>query len=279
MTISEATSYGMEELEVVEITTAQLDSEVLLAYSLNVSRESLFIDPDLEIDTTLFFEYLSRRKKHEPVAYITNKKEFYGRDFFVDKRVLIPRPDTEVLIDKVLDLVKDIKDDEPNIVDLGTGSGAIALTLALEIKKSLVLGIDIEKGAIEVSKKNAELLNVSNVSIVRSNFFKELKLYDADIMIANLPYVPTTEKKEMMKDVLNFEPEKALFSGKDGLDHYRKLIKELKLNNIILKYLIIEIYYKQVESLQEMFLNSFGDIKIDIIKDLGARDRGLLIKF
>ena len=273
MTIREVIQNAVLELEARDITSAQIDAEILLAHSLKVDRSSLFIDSDLEIDTKIFDEYLKRRCKAEPVSYIIDSREFYGRDFYVDKRVLIPRPETEILIEEVIKYSKSLNHEEIKIVDLGTGSGNIGITLSLEIEKSQVLGLDNSSGAIEVAQKNSSLLNASNITFVKSDFFHEVNLYNVDILVANLPYVPLTEKKVMLSDVLNFEPKTALFSGKDGLDHYRKLIKTIKKSNINVGALFIEIFHTQGHSIEELFVSAFPNIKVSVINDLGGFNR------
>jgi release factor glutamine methyltransferase len=186
----------------------------------------------------------------------------------VNKNVLIPRPETETLVEEII-----------NIVDLGTGSGAIGVTLALELKNSEVLAIDIDKKALELAKENSQNLNVSNIHFLKTDLLKGLNLYDVDVMVANLPYVPKGDKRDMMKDVVDFEPHKALFSGKDGLDHYRRLILEIANNKMNLKALFLEIYETQAETLKNEFEKVFPKVSVGILKDLAGKDRIVRVLF
>jgi len=171
---------------------------------------------------------VKRRAKREPVAYILGRREFYGRDFVVDRRVLIPRPDTEVLIDEVLARLSD--DASGVVVDYGTGSGAIALTLAAERPGLSVLGLDISEDALSAARANADRLGLrERVGFVRSDGLSALPprfLNKVVALVANPPYVPEEDREGLMPEVRDHEPQSALFAGPDPLLHYRRLAAE-----------------------------------------------------
>ncbi|MAE68748.1 MAG: peptide chain release factor N(5)-glutamine methyltransferase [Candidatus Peribacteraceae bacterium] len=220
----------------------RLDAEILLADLLDKSREWLVAHPEGEIDTSGWEERIERRKNHEPVSYITNKQDFYGRDFYVDNKVLIPRPSTERLIDLFMDFLEDGEDrireldseiigtamklgdlaEAKTIVDVCTGSGCIAVTLALETDKRII-ATDISKDALDVAKQNAEKYGVTGrIDFRHGDLLEPIKdLKEPFIIISNPPYIP--EGNTLMSDVANFEPHLALFSGPDGRDAVVKI--------------------------------------------------------
>lgn len=225
----------------------RLDAEVLLAHHLGKTREWLMAHPEEEIDITGFTKMVDRRKLHEPVAYIVNNQEFYGRDFFVDERVLIPRPSTERLIDLTLDFLTDREDcirsldtkvigiarnfsersSVGTLVDVCTGSGCIAITLAQETDKKII-ATDISQDAFDVARINAEKLGVADRIDFRlgdgSDPIKDLN--EDFIVISNPPYIP--EDEPLMIDVSTFEPSLALFGGPDGSETVVKIYNSLK---------------------------------------------------
>lgn len=221
-----------EALQSAEIE--RLDAEVLLAYMLKKDRSWIAAHADQKIDIDTWSDLQARRKRNEPVAYITNTKEFYGRDFYVDARVLIPRPSTEGLVDLTRDILKnphnevreldtqvigvamvdDVSDIE-YIVDIGTGSGCIAITLALETNYSII-ATDISSDALDVAKKNAATYSVEDrISFKHGKGPLPLEgLQSPFLVVSNPPYIPEDEK--LAPDVSHYEPNEALFSGKDG---------------------------------------------------------------
>lgn len=203
-------------------TSARLDTLLLLEYVLQTSRATLLAHPEIDLPATTLTKLnalRSQRLDGVPIAYILNKKEFYGRDYLVNEHVLIPRPDTEHMID----LVKSLNFEAPRILDMGTGSGCIAITLALEVPHSKITACDISDEALIIAKHNAKALG-ARVTFKYSDLFSALTGKQFDIICANLPYVPDglVTSAEITK-----EPRLALFSGADGLDHYRQFFTQL----------------------------------------------------
>ena len=256
-----------------------IEAQTIIMYVLNINKIKLISDAlrelsQKEIDN--IEELINRRLNYEPLAYIINKKEFYGFNFYVDSNVLIPRPETEELIDLVLDYAKD----NISICDIGSGSGNIAITLKklfLEQNKSIdITAIEISKGATKVIKKNAlnilgdeKIINIINADAL--TFTPENKF---DIIVSNAPYVPLRDKDLLQKD-LDFEPQNALYSGYDGLDFYKSFL------SIIKKYLkdngafFFEIGYDQGEALIDV-CNSLDIKNVSVKKDLSGKDRFLV---
>ncbi|MBI3972083.1 MAG: peptide chain release factor N(5)-glutamine methyltransferase [Chloroflexi bacterium] len=260
MTRRDALRYGRARLTALESAvtdeTPELDAEVLLRHVLGISRADLYADPDRPITPdrrTAYEALLRRRAAGEPVAYLTSHREFMGLDFLVDRRVLIPRPETEALVERALEL---LPDGEPHLgqvqsakckvqseggcgshrgcglvaVDVGTGSGAIAISLAAYRPLLRVCAFDVSAGALEVARRNAERLlgeGQTRVTFVRAPLLDELNL-PARVIAANLPYIPTPALATLPKGVRAFEPHLALDGGPDGLDCYRALLDALR---------------------------------------------------
>jgi len=258
----------------------RLDAELILAYSLKKTREFILTHPE-KITTkkqeTAIKNNIARRIKGEPIAYITGNKEFYGLDFIANKNTLVPRPETELLVEEILKL----NPKNHIIADIGTGSGNIIISLAKNIKgKNSYCGIDISKKALKIAGLNAKKHKVDkkikfihgNLLEPLSNEFKNKKL----IVVANLPYLDIGWKnllKSSETKGLKFEPKIALYAGRDGLDTYRKLAKQLKLfgkqtkNDVVI---FCEIGHLQAKNMRKIF--SFAkDIKF--LKDLAGKWR------
>ncbi len=203
-------------------TSARLDTLLLLEYVLQTSRATLLAHPEIDLPATTLTKLNALRTQRldgVPIAYILNKKEFYGRDYLVNEHVLIPRPETEHMIDQV----KALGFEAPRILDMGTGSGCIAITLALEIPHSKITACDISEEALTIAKHNAKALG-ARATFKYSDLFSALTGKRFDIICANLPYVPEglVTSTEITK-----EPRLALFSGTDGLEHYRQFFAQV----------------------------------------------------
>tara|TARA_S200000501_G_scaffold335346_1_gene339957 strand:- start:24641 stop:25495 length:855 start_codon:yes stop_codon:yes gene_type:complete len=204
----------------------RLEIEWMLRSLLNCERLDLYMrfdEPLSGSQLSTLRGWVKRRSKNEPLQYITESCEFFGREFFVDTRVLIPRPETERLIDEAIKSIKHVR--SPNILDIGTGSGCIAITLAKEIKDSNVIGIDKSIGSLQVSKKNSAGLNVENVTFFEMDILNQYPKEKFDLVISNPPYVPKSEMSGLMNDVKDFEPEIALTDFDDGLTFYKRISK------------------------------------------------------
>ena len=206
------------------INSHELDAQIILSNIMGVAREFLIVNNRINVSRKIRKKYsyaLKRRINKEPVAYIIGKREFWSQDFIVNHSTLIPRPETELLIYKVLDFFKDRR---INILDIGTGSGCILLSILKELKSSTGIGIDISAKAIQTARVNSKKLNLINRSkfkVFNINEFNEGKY---DLIISNPPYISTKDIKNLSKDITNYEPLVALKGGIDGLDLIRKVI-------------------------------------------------------
>ena len=234
MIVSELISFGSSILKKRKIASHLLDSELLLSNILNEKREKLLLSTDTKIslkNIKTFNKLIKRREKNEPIAYILKKKEFWSKEFLVNKNTLIPRPETELLCESVIRM---FKNKDLHILDIGTGSGCIILSILSEIKKAKGIGIDISRKAIEVAKKNSSKLGLNNRIKFFSKSFEDFGSYKFDLIVSNPPYVKTSEINNLSDDVKRFEPKIALDGGKDGLDVIKKVIYK---SNTILKKL------------------------------------------
>lgn len=254
-------------------------ARILLANILNKPKEYLVINDKEELENELLEKYNTDIVKvlaGYPVQYITHHQEFMKLNFYVDENVLIPQPDTETLVEEVLKVYTDkYKDENVKILDLCTGSGAIAIALKKYIDKAHITAIDISDGALEIAKKNAEINEVS-INFIKSDMFE--KIADKyDIIVSNPPYIEKEVLKELPKEVQK-EPLLALDGGIDGLQFYREISNKAYkyLNN--LGFLIMEIGYNQKESVEKILKNEEKYRNIECIKDLSANDRVIKVQ-
>ena len=246
MNIQSAIIEGATILKNKSINSAKLDSEILLASVIEKDRKYLILNNDQNIqekNLIHFQKLISKRSFREPLAYLTNKKHFWNYKFFVTKDTLIPRPDTELIVEQILKLTK--SKNNMKILDIGVGSGCILLTILKERKNFYGVGVDISKKCLNISKINAKNLEVSS----RVKFFKsdvdKFDLGKYDLIVSNPPYIKKFDLKYLDKDVVNFEPKLALDGGLDGLSEIRKVIT--KSSELIKKNgkLILEIGFEQ----------------------------------
>jgi release factor glutamine methyltransferase len=227
MTRQQALERARELLTRHNIEDAALESEVLLSHVLKINRAQLLSEPEVELlkrHEETFKTFIKRRIKGEPHAYITAHREFYGLDFEVDKRVLIPRPETELLVEQAIEKAKNYPN--PVIVDIGTGSGVIAVSLAKNLPHAQIYAVDISKAALKVTERNCRKHQVEErVTLVRGDLL-ESSPEQVDIIVANLPYVLTGEVSKV--NTAGFEPDLALDGGADGLDAIRRLCRQAK---------------------------------------------------
>lgn len=247
-------SKSIQYLKKYNVENARLDAEYIFAHVLGVKRASLILNFDMEIseeNKNLIRKYIVRRGKYrEPLQYILKEWEFYGRTFKVAEGVLIPRPDTEILAEQCIILMKDFEN--PKILDIGTGSGAISVTLAKELPSSEVLGLDISDEALKIAVENRELNGASNLKFLKSDVFQHVKEKNYDLIVSNPPYIPVEEYNELMPEVKQYEPRMALTDGGDGYYFYRKISEEsmeyLKNGG----YLAFEVGYNQGETVSQL---------------------------
>lgn len=280
MKIKDILKKGIENLKENNIEEAQLKSRMLLSNILGKQKEYLIIHGEEEINekiTKLFFQKIELLKNNEPIQYIINNQEFMGLDFYVDKNVLIPQPDTENLVEEVLFIINNIKKDfeqrNMKILDLCTGSGAIAISLSkiLNSDKILVYGSDISENALKIAEENA-MQNCSKVVFFKSDILKNIsKTYKFDIIVSNPPYIET-ETIETLSEEVKKEPHIALDGGKDGFYFYREIIKEAKKYLNSNGYIAFEIGYNQREQVEKLlYENEYKNIYSR--KDLSGNDR------
>jgi release factor glutamine methyltransferase len=256
-----------------------LDSEVVLAHVLGVDKEYLFAHGNEEVEVflvNLFKKYLDRIKNGEPVSYITNSKEFYGLDFFVDKRVLVPRPETEMLVEEALQFLKSNEEEGKcfRVLDAGTGSGNIAIALAKNFDNQEVVALDVSGGAIEVARINIEQHSLEDkVQVYQSDLLEAIDDGENfDVIVANLPYIGRIKNNNVDENVEKYEPGAALFAGDDGLELYKKMFQQIADKNIGFKLFVGEFGFEQRKDL-EVLLDKYFDHGWKIKSDLTGIDR------
>ena len=267
---------GTEILKKNKIPNPQLDCEILLSNLINEDKKYIILNSKKILNlekTKKFKDLIERRKKGEPIAYLINKKDFWKDEFFVNKSVLIPRPDTELIIEQVLKMYS--KDSQLQFLDIGTGSGCILLSILKERPNFYGTGIDISKKSINVSKFNAKKLNLMN----RVKFFHSsvdnFKIGKYDMIVSNPPYIELLNLKYLEKDVVNFEPKLALNGGFDGFSKIRRVIK--KASNLIKKNgkFVLEIGFNQKNKVKTILKKEGFYVNITI-KDYGNNDRCII---
>ena len=278
MNTLELINEGSYKLKQSDITSHQLDSEILLSKVLNKTRENLLINLEENIDSKnvkKFEKLIRRRSLNEPIAYIIKKKEFWSRTFEINNDTLIPRPETELMIEKLVYIYKQKK---INILDIGTGSGCILISLLSELKQSNCIGIDISKKAIKIAIKNAKKNNQKNnikfLNRSLSNFYHK----KFDLIVSNPPYIRTRDIKNLDRSIKYYEPKIALDGGNDGLDVIKKVIYKsrefLKVNGS----LALEIGNGQLRKVSTLLLKNLYRIEYNI-KDYKNNTRCIVAKY
>lgn len=276
MKIKELLKTSIEDLKNIDIDDANLKAKILLAEVLGKEKEYLLIHDNDELEAKVIDTYnkmIERLKSGEPVQYILNKQEFMGLNFYVDKNVLIPQPDTENIVEEVIAITEVLKKtkNELKILDMCTGSGAIAISLAKYVENTLIYASDISTKALKIAEENSTR-NLVNVVFFKSDVFKNiLPAFQFDVIVSNPPYIETKVIPELSKEVRS-EPELALDGGEDGLKFYREIIKNAKEYLTENGYLVFEIGYDQRESVMTL-LKDNGYKNIYSKKDLAGNDR------
>ncbi len=275
MTLATALAQGKELLERGRIAVPKLTAEVLLCRALGREKVYLYSHPEhelSEVEWLHFGRYLHERLLGKPTQYITRRQEFYGREFLVTPDVMIPRPETEHLVEAVGEVARGTGRVAGNIVDAGTGSGAIAVTLALETEASVV-ATDISGAALAVAAKNAESLG-AKVQLVCCDLCAALGGGTMDVVVSNPPYVPNSEVETLQREVRDFEPRVALCGGEEGLDYYRRLAEE---GCRLLRpggWLAVELGIRQLDAVRAMLSGPWRGLRV--IEDLAGLPRVLL---
>ena len=275
MNALELINFGTNELRRKKIDTSRLDSELLLSKILDKNREEILINLEQKICQKYFLKYkqlIQRRSQCEPIAYIVKEKEFWSKNFLVSSDTLIPRPETELIVEK---LTKIFEEKKISILDIGTGTGCILISLLSELKNSKGIGIDISKKALRIAEKNSEQHGMKN----KIKFFHkslDSKFYQKfDLIVSNPPYIKKSEIKNLKEDVRKFEPRIALDGGNDGLDLIKKVIYKSKYILKVKGMLALEIGNEQFNKVSKILKKN--NFKIEhIIKDYKDNIRGII---
>ncbi len=276
MDIEKAINNGYQNLRYNNIKSALLDSELLMAEVINKSREYIVLNLDKKINKKDFLNFqkmISLRSKGKPIAHLTNKKFFWKHEFYVNKNVLIPRPDTEVIIEQVLKIYKN--KNKINFLDIGFGSGCILLSILKEFKDFKATGVDISNHALKVCRINAHKLGVKNRVKLFNSDIDKFSLGKYDLVISNPPYIKNLNLRYLEKDITDFEPKVALNGGLDGMSEIRKVIKK---SSELIKNggkLILEIAYNQKREVKQL-LERNGFYINSVIKDFSNNDRCII---
>jgi release factor glutamine methyltransferase len=277
LTVLESLELSTKYLEKKGVESARMNAELLLSHILECQRLDLYLrfnQPLNTSETDTYRNYITRRGEFEPYQYIIGEVEFYGLKFIVDENVLIPRPETEILIETILESIPD--GEEVKILDIGTGSGNIPISLAVNMSESKIISIDISESALKVAEKNRELHDLkSRIGFIKSDIITESleKYYSTfNIIVSNPPYIDKNEVKTLQNEITKFEPEIALTDYDDGLKFYREISKKsqslLAENGI----LFFEIGAGQAEDVKNIMANN-GFQNIEIKKDLSEIER------
>jgi len=263
------------------IEEASLDARLLISHIIPVTEIDFAINADQTVSNeqqNLIDVLVQKREKRIPMSQIFGEKEFWSLSFKVTRDTLTPRPDSETLIEVALNEFED-KNATLSILDLGTGSGCLLLTLLSELKNAIGLGIDVSTSAIKVANENAKNLSLNKrATFLKSNWFEKLsKTKKFDLIIANPPYIGLNEKPELAPEVCEHEPHSALFAGEEGLDDYRIIAADIAGYMSEKSIIILEIGYRQSSAVKDIFAQK-GFKNINLFQDLGGRDRCLLIR-
>lgn len=276
LSLKAAVKFGENSLAALGFDTPRLDAELILSWALGIDRIAIILLPEKELTSDEHVRYtqaIARRAQHEPVAYITGKKEFWSMSFFVTHDTLIPRPDSETLIDIA---ARKLTFDQPKLIlDLGTGSGCLLLAALQEFPHAHGLGIDQSTAAIAVAKRNAEHLDMADRAQFQTGNWTSGLDAKFDLILCNPPYIAETERATLPPDVVDYEPTDALFAGVDGLDAYQRIIPDMARLLSKTGIALLEIGHKQQGSVRK--IAGHAGFIVTAYKDMAHRDRVLLL--
>ena len=276
--IIDVINWGVDYFENKSLENPRLEIEIFLQHILDCKKIDLYINFENEVsshDLNTLKGYIKRRLENEPSQYIVGKSNFYGRNFYVDNNVLIPRPETEILINACIEFLS--MKDNPEIIDIGTGSGCIGITLAKEIPSSNVIAIDCSEKALAVAEKNAKNIGIKNIDFVKSDFLKQTIDLRADLLVSNPPYIPKEDVSNLMADVKEYEPSKALTDNLDGLEFYRVFSKKFDPMIKIDGALIVEVGKDKHPLKAKKIFEKSGHVNVEMINDYNGDIRVLKV--
>jgi len=283
MTLRQAICSVSQKLGRAGIDDASVEAEFLLCHAAGISRTQLYTNLDDSLpqaEANHLEEFTQRRLCHEPTAYIIQQWEFYGLNFYLDRHVLIPRPETELLVEKAIESAFYYSlERSPTLADIGTGSGAIAISLALALPRARIYASDISMSALEVADMNCRRHKVDNQVRLLCGSLLEPLLEPVDMIVANLPYIRDHELKMLSPEITNFEPMIALAGGKDGLDQIRSLLAQIPAKIRPAGCFLMEIGEGQAQTVTAMINACFPESSIELIPDLGGIDRVVKVVF
>jgi release factor glutamine methyltransferase len=278
MNLTQALQQYASILSMNGIDDSYIEARMLLSHATNLSPVQIYTEPQQMLsreEAGKLQDLVDRRLKHEPAAYILKHREFYGIDFYVDFRVLIPRPETELLVDTALEFASNRSciTRPLSAADIGTGSGAIAISLALNVPGIRVYAIDISPSALEVARLNCEYHRVSEqVTILSGNLLQPLP-EPVDLVVANLPYIKNSELPGLSPEIAKFEPKMALDGGKSGLECIRQLLKQVKSKVNAGGCLLLEIGQNQEKEVSRLIHSCLNDVNFRFIADFNGIKR------
>ncbi len=284
MTIRQAVIRATQKLRNHNLPEAQADAEFLLSEVLKKDLSAIYLHPDKKLSSSQqrkYDKYIVERKKRQPIAYIVKQKHFFNHSFYLDKNVLIPRPETEILVTESEKVINSFKQ-RINVFDIGTGSGIVGLSLAKLCPKARLYATDTSEKALKVARLNAKKLNLAKkIRFFKGSLLKPIRNHKIDIIIANLPYLTRKEMQTIEKgsELISFEPAEALSGGKNGLEIYKKLIQQIAHLRSLPKYLLIEIGHDQKNPLIKFLKQYFNLSTVSVIKDINNKDRILKVQF
>ena len=262
-----------------EFDNPRAEIEWLLCALLDCNRLNVYLrfeEPLSQSQLTTLRSWVKRRLKNEPLQYITGSCDFYGRQFLINSQVLIPRPETERLIDIAIEKMKGI--DSPTILDVGTGSGCIATTLGLEIPASKVLGLDVSLDALEVANENKAKLCSENVLFIEMDILNTFPEKLFDLLVSNPPYIPKNEMENLIKDVKDFEPVIALEDENNGFTFYKRFAE---IGRTLVKpgaWFVLEVGMGDHPSMVQSIFSNSGYLNVELIKDYNGDNRVLVVQ-
>lgn len=282
MTIKEILNIAENRLRQAGIENANIDAEILFCHMMHFDRSQLFINWGKQIDdkgAEEFFSLVDTRVEGKPLQYITGRQFFMDISVKVDERVLIPRQDTEVLVEEVEKYIRDNRMEKASLLDLCTGSGIIAISLAKKYPKLKVTATDVNDDALSLARENIKAIGLEkNIKTVKSDLFEDLKKRKFNIIVSNPPYIPTSILSSLQREIYDYEPLIALDGGDDGLDFYRRIITQAPVHLKKKGAVFLEIGYNQAADLEKLVTESGAYSSHEYKKDLAENDRVFIAK-